>query len=223
MTVDLTGGLGPEQDHVFGAAPEDPEMRQGLSMWISNDDPDAGVGFPRIGLEALAAEWDRPGYSFQAGWPDGRVVISGGAGEPRPPEGPDGRSAVMAAGPLVMRCVEPFRRWTADYEGTALDTTVADQAARTVDRSRTVDVAFHVEAEMAVPPWIQGTMGDAAKEMMSGDTTEASFMGGWRFEQLFRGSGSFRVGSEREQTFSCTGLRIFRQGVRDTSGFWGHC
>ena len=47
-------------------------------------------------------------------------------------------------------------------------------------------------------------------------------MGGWRFEQLFRGTGSFRVGSGLEQTFACTGLRIFRQGVRDTGGFWGH-
>jgi hypothetical protein len=121
-----------------------------------------------------------------------------------------------------MRCVEPFKRWTAEYEGSAIDTTVTDQANQRVDPSKMVDVSLHVETEMAVPPWIQGTMGDEAKAMMSGDTTEASFMGGWRFEQLFRGSGSFRVGSEPEQTFSCTGLRIFRQGVRDTSGFWGH-
>jgi hypothetical protein len=222
MTVDLTGGLQPEQDYVFATAPTDPEMRQGMSLWISNDDPDAGFGFPRLGLEAVSAEWDRPGYSFQAAWPDGRVLIMGGTGAPRPPEGPAGLSAVMGAGPFQMRCVEPFRRWTADYEGVAIDTTVADQTAQRVDPSRTVDVALHVETAMAVPPWIQGTMGEAAKAMMEGDTTEASFMGGWRFEQLFRGSGTFRVGTEPEQVFSCTGLRIFRQGVRDTSGFWGH-
>ena len=51
-------------------------------------------------------------------------LIMGGAGEPRPPEGSDGRTSVMGAGPFEMRCVEPFRRWTADYEGQALDTTV---------------------------------------------------------------------------------------------------
>ena len=69
MTKDLTGGLQPEQDYVFGARPDDPDMRQGLSMWISNNEP--GVGFPRIGLEAVASEWDTPGYSVQVAFPDG--------------------------------------------------------------------------------------------------------------------------------------------------------
>ncbi len=82
MTTDLTGGLEPEQDYVFATAPDNPDMRQGMSIWVSNDDPEQGFGFPRLGLEALASEWDRPGYSFQAGWPDGRVLISGGSGEP---------------------------------------------------------------------------------------------------------------------------------------------
>lgn len=222
MSMDLTGGFPPERDYVFGTRPDDPEMRQGLSMWISNDDPEQGFGFPRIGLEALSSEWEKPGYSFQAGWPDGRVLVMGGSGDPRPPEGPEGLSAVMGAGPLEMRCIEPFRVWTLDYEGRALDTTVQDQIAGTVDRSRLVDVALHVEARMAVPPWIQGTMGEQAKQLLESETVEAAFMGGFRYEQLFRGNGSFRVGSD-EQTFTCTGLRIFRQGVRDTSGFWGHC
>ena len=63
MTKDLTGGLQPEQDYVFGARPDDPDMRQGLSMWISNDEP--GVGFPRIGLEAVGVGVGHPGYSVQ--------------------------------------------------------------------------------------------------------------------------------------------------------------
>ena len=129
----------------------------------------------------------------------------------------------MGAGPFEMRCIEPFRHWTADFTGPVLDTSVEERVNGTADRSKMVDVELHVEMDMAVPPWIQGTMGEAAKQALSGDTVEASFMGGWRFEQLFRGSGSFKVGSDAEQTFSCTGLRIFRQGVRDTTGFWGHC
>lgn len=223
MKTDLTGGLQPEQDYAFGARPENPDMRQGMSLWISNDDPDPGFGFPRLGLEAVSSEWDKPGFSFQAGWPDGRVLVFGGSGEPRAPEGPDGYSTVLGAWPFEMRCIEPFRHWTADYRGNAVDTTVQDQVDGTVDRSNIVDVTLHLEAHMAVPPWIQGTMGEAARQALTGDTVEAQFMGGWRFEQLFRGEGSFRVGTEPEQTFSCTGLRIFRQGVRDTTGFWGHC
>jgi hypothetical protein len=46
-------------------------------------------------------------------------------------------------------------------------------------------------------------------------------MGGVRHEQLFRCQGSFRVGDE-QYTFTGTGLRIHRIGVRDTSEFWGH-
>ncbi|HEY7106743.1 MAG TPA: hypothetical protein VH986_10095 [Acidimicrobiia bacterium] len=223
MSVDLTGGLAPEQDYVFGEQPENPEMRQGVSVWISNDDPDPGFGFPRLGLEAVASQWDSPGFSFQAAWPDGRVLVFGGSGEPQSPVGPRGLSTVIGAGPFTMRCVEPFHTWTADYAGQAVDTDVQAQIDNTVDRSRIVDVALHVEMHMAVPPWIQGTMGEAAKAALSGDTVEAAFMGGWRFEQLWRGSGSFTVGTEPEQTFTCSGLRIFRQGVRDTTGFWGHC
>jgi hypothetical protein len=223
MTIDLTGGLRPEQDYAFGAPPDNPEMRQGMSLWISNDDPDPGFGFPRLGLEAVSSEWDTPGFSFQAGWPDGRVLVFGGSGEPRAREGRAGYSSVFGAGPFEMRCIEPFRHWTADYRGNAVDTTVQDQVDGTVDRSRIVEVTLHLEAQMAVPPWIQGTMGEAARQALRGDTVEAQFMGGFRFEQLFRGVGTFRVGTEPEQTFSCTGLRIFRQGVRDTTGFWGHC
>ena len=35
-------------------------------------------------------------------------------------------------------------------------------------------------------------------------------------------SGTVRVGDD-ERSFTGTGLRIHRQGVRDVGGFWGHC
>lgn len=226
MKTDLTGGLRPEQDLMLGAAPEDPEMRQGVSMWISLDDPARGLGFPRLGLEAVASEWDRPRHMFQAAWTDGRVVLVAAPGALARGDGPAGRSTVWSSGPFEVRCHEPFRRWTVHYEGTAIDTTVQDQVAGTVDPGRSVDVSFHLECDMAVPPFVQGTLGREARGRMSGDSVEAAFMGGvggFRFEQLFRGEGSFRAGGGSEQTFSCTGLRILRQGVRDTRGFWGHC
>ena len=47
-------------------------------------------------------------------------------------------------------------------------------------------------------------------------------MGGDRYEQLFRATGSVRVAGE-EHTFTGSGLRIRRQGVRRLEGFWGHC
>ncbi len=47
-------------------------------------------------------------------------------------------------------------------------------------------------------------------------------MGGPRYEQLFRATGSVEVGGQRHE-FSGSGLRIRRQGVRRLEGFWGHC
>ena len=47
-------------------------------------------------------------------------------------------------------------------------------------------------------------------------------MGGDRYEQLFRATGSVRVAGE-EHAFTGSGLRIRRQGVRRLEGFWGHC
>jgi hypothetical protein len=32
MTIDLAGGLEPEHNYVFGAAPDNPDMRQGMSI-----------------------------------------------------------------------------------------------------------------------------------------------------------------------------------------------
>ena len=223
MTIDLTGGLQPEQDYMFGARPDNPEMRQGLSIWISSTTISDVFAFPRLGLEAVASNWDRPGHSFQAALADGRVLLSGGSGAPRKPEGPEGLSTVLGSGPFEMRCVEPFRRWSTQYVGPAIDTTVVDQVNGTVDSSKTTDVALHVDTEMAVPPWIQGTMGEDAERMLGEDSVEAAFMGGFRFEQLFRGAGSFQIGNGPEHAFTCTGLRIFRQGVRNVTGFWGHC
>lgn len=47
-------------------------------------------------------------------------------------------------------------------------------------------------------------------------------MGGPRYEQLFRATGSMEVAGRR-QDFSGSELRIRRQGVRRLEGFWGHC
>jgi hypothetical protein len=78
-----------------------------------------------------------------------------------------------------------------------------------------------VEARMAVPPWVQGALqADAASALET--SVEGDLMGGDRYEQLFRATGSVRVAGE-EHVFTGTGLRIRRQGVRRLEGFWGHC
>src|SRR4029078_7780741 len=84
-----------------------------------------------------------------------------------------------------------------------------------------VELEFNVEATPAVPPWIQGELLPDAKEKLASGV-EKGLMGGPRFEQLVRATGTVSVEGE-DHTFTGSGLRIRRQGVRSLEGFWGHC
>jgi hypothetical protein len=126
----------------------------------------------------------------------------------------------LGAGGLAFRCVEPFGTWTMTYDGKAVQTSSADLVAGTTD-GPLVDVAFTVEAKMAVPPWIQGALQPDAHEQLK-TSIEGDLMGGPRYEQLFRASGSLTIDGGETQDFTGSGLRIRRQGVRKLAGFWGH-
>jgi len=218
MDLDLTGGIDPEREQIFAERPDNPEMRDSVSFWVSDDR--GALGLPRIGIEAVASQWTEHGLQVNVAFPDGRAFRVRDDGPAWPVAGPDGRPTVLGAGPLGFRCVEPFRTWTMTFNGPATQTSTFDLV-----EGRTggplVDVAFEVEATMAVPPWIQGTLqSDAADRLET--SIEGDLMGGPRYEQLFRATGSLRVGEE-EHAFTGTGLRIRRQGVRHLAGFWGHC
>jgi hypothetical protein len=68
---------------------------------------------------------------------------------------------------------------------------------------------------------VQGALQNDATSALK-TSVEGDLMGGPRYEQLFRATGSVWVGG-REHSFSGSGLRIRRQGVRRLEGFWGHC
>lgn len=138
-----------------------------------------------------------------------------------PAEGPDGRPSILGAGGLTFACVEPFTTWTMDFLGKAVLTPSADLVAGRKD-GPLVDVAFHVEATMAVPPWIQGALSLQAAQTLK-SSIEGNLMGGPRYEQLFRATGTVAVNGVDEHSFQGSGLRIRRQGVRKLAGFWGHC
>jgi hypothetical protein len=218
VTVDLTGGLGAEREYLFPECPDEDGMRDAVNMWVSDDSGE--VGLPRFAVEALAPRWDRHDLQVNVALADGRVFRLRDAFPSLPATGADGRASVLGAGPLVFRCVEPFRTWTAEFDGAAIETSADALIAGRVE-GPSVDLAFTVEATMAVPPWIQGTLFPEAAEMLA-TSIEGKLMGGPRFEQLFRATGSVRVGKE-ERTFTGSGLRIRRQGIRDVTEFWGHC
>jgi hypothetical protein len=217
VNVDLSGGLPVSREYVFPERPGTPGMRDAVNMWVSDDRGE--VGLPRFAVEASMPDWDRHDLQVNVAFPDGRVYRLREAYPSIPAVGPDGLATAFGAGPLVFRCAEPFRTWTAEFRGTAVETSTEALIAGNAAGPR-VDLEFEVEAAMAVPPWIQGTLFPEAAEMLA-NSVEGKLMGGPRYEQLFRAKGAVRVAGE-EHVFTGSGLRIRRQGVRDITEFWGH-
>src|SRR5271163_286622 len=147
MAIDLTGGIDPAREQVFAQKPDDPEMRDSVSFWVVDDR--GAVGLPRIGIEAVAANWDAHDVKVNVAFPDGRVYRLRTNGPSLPTEGPDGRPTVLGADGLSFRCVEPFDRWTMSYDGPAQQTSSADLIEGKND-GPSVDISFHVEATMTV-------------------------------------------------------------------------
>jgi hypothetical protein len=218
MAVDLTGGIDPSREYMLAQRPENPEMRDSVSFWVVDDRGE--IGLPRIGIEAVGANWDAHDIQVNVAFPDGRVYRLRTNGSSLPAQGPDGRATVLGAGGLVIRCIQPFDIWTMSYDGPAVQTSSADL----VDGRKggpSVDIGFHVEAKMVVPPWVQGALqSDAGARLAT--SVEGDLMGGPRYEQLFTATGEFAAPGEKH-TFTGCGLRIRRTGVRKLAGFWGHC
>jgi hypothetical protein len=192
-------------------------MRDAVNMWVSDDR--GRVCLPRFAVEASMPNWNEHDLQVNVGLADGRLYRLMEPYASMPSVDDEGRATVLGAGPLVFRCVEPFKTWTAEFRGTAVELTVEELLAGKRDGPR-VDLEFEVEATMAVPPWTQGTLFPEAAEMLA-HSVEGKLMGGPRYEQLFRATGAVRV-REEEHAFSGSGLRIRRQGVRDITEFWGH-
>jgi hypothetical protein len=127
---------------------------------------------------------------------------------------------VLGAGPLGFSCVEPFDTWAMTFQGKAVQTSTFDLIQGN-SAGPLVDVQFSVEATMSVPPWIQGSLLPDARALLDSGV-EGDLMGGARYEQLFRAVGSVRT-PDGERTFTGSGLRIRRQGVRRLAEFRGHC
>ncbi len=162
-------------------------MRDSVSFWVVDDRGE--IGLPRIGIEAVGANWDSHDIQVNVAFPDGRVYRLRTNGPSLPAEGPDGRPSVLGAGGLVFRCIEPFDTWTMSYDGPAVQTSSADL----VDGQKagpSVDISFHVDAKMAAPPWVQGALqADADTQLRTSNVGD--MMGGPRYEQLFTATGEF--------------------------------
>jgi hypothetical protein len=216
--ADPSGGLKPEQDLLFAEPPADPELRESVSIWLYEEN--GAFGFPRLALEAMGPDWFSRDVQCNFAEADGRVRLAYGKGPAPATLGPDGRPTVFGGGPLTFQCLEPFRRWRTTFEGEVADLHVADQIAMAVNPTHRSQIRLDVDLTMVTPAWVQGALLQAAAERLG--EVEGRFMGGFRYEHLFRAEGTYVVDGEA-RPFRGTGLRVHRQGVRHLEGFWGHC
>jgi hypothetical protein len=218
MTIDLTGGVDIQREYVCAQCPEIAQTRDAVNVWLENRGAAFGM---RIGIEALAPNWDTHEYWLDIAFADGRVISGRAFGKTHPAIGPEGLATIRAAGPIHFRCVEPFRTWTTSFKDRVPQITAMDLINQTIPADPPVqDVEFDIEMTMVVPPWVPGSLlAEAGKTLSSG--IQGEYMSP-RYEQLFRAKGTMRVGNERFEV-NANGLRIRRQGIRKFEGFWGHC
>jgi prepilin-type processing-associated H-X9-DG protein len=155
MAIDLSGGLDEAREFVFAQQPDDPEMRESVNAWVW-DEGDAGktIGLPRIGIEAVADQWNTHDVQLNIAFADGRVLTYFEPGKVHDPLGPDGRPRVLGGGPLSFELVEPFRRWRMRFDGLAVDNHVEKQMAGGGRGGEpTVPVEFDLDLVSAAPPW----------------------------------------------------------------------
>jgi hypothetical protein len=217
MAIDLSGGLPVEREYVFAERPG-PEMRDACNIWVEEAN---GAFAMRIGVEALAEEWDAHEIWLDIAFPDGRVLSARERGPTHPAIGPEGRPTILGAGPLAIRCVEPFKLWTATLQPHPVtEISAAQLIADSYPEAPPVrTVAFEIAIAPAVPPLVSGTLTAESRDAMSGE--QGSFISP-RYEQLCRATGHLTIDGNRVD-FTGQALRIKRQGVRRFEGFWGHC
>jgi len=219
MAIDLSGGLAAEREFVFAEQPGDPDMRESVNIWAWDEGDD--VGFPRIGIEAVADQWETHDVQVNIAFADGRVLNIFEPGKVHDPLGGDGKARVLGAGPLTFELLEPFEHWRMRLDGLAVDNHVDRQMrGGRPTGAATVPLELEIDIRSVVPPWENGALrADAARVLA--EQEEGDLMGGPRYEQLFRMTGRLRVGAH-ERAVRGGGLRVRRQGVRRLPRFWGH-
>jgi hypothetical protein len=217
MAIDLSGGLPVERDYVFAERPG-PEVRDAANIWLEEENAAFAM---RIGVEAVAEEWDGHEIWLDIAFPDGRVISSRDRFRSLPPIGPEGKPTILGSGPLALRCVEPFKHWKATFTQHPVTELTAEQLIADVfpEAPPLRSVAFDIDLFPAAPPLISGSLTADSRTLMSGE--QGSFISP-RFEQLCRAQGVLEIDGEK-RAFKGQALRIKRQGVRKFEGFWGHC
>ena len=129
MAIDYSGGLSEDREYVFAEQPSDPEMRESVNTWVWDEGTDYGM--PRIGVEAVADQWETHDIQFNLAFANGRILNMFGSGKVHDPLGADGKARILGAGPIEFELVKPFEHWKAHIQGDAIG-----HVDRSADRRR---------------------------------------------------------------------------------------
>lgn len=217
MVIDLDGGIDEAREYPVGERPAEAAFRDAVNVWIEDEKGEFAM---RVGVEGVSDQWDEHEIWLDIAFADGRLYSRRGAGETHSAIAEDGKPRIRGTGPLRFECVEPFRRWTARFEGDVAVTS-AQEIRDDPDfvEKAWVPISFDIDMTMAARPWEPGTILPEAAEALGGKQGE--YMSP-RYEQLFRCAGTLTIDG-KTQTFRANGLRIRRTGFRAFAGFWGHC
>jgi len=215
--VDLSGGIDPTREFVMAKKPTIPGTRDAVNVWIEEEN---GRFAMRIGVEALAEEWDNQLVWVDIAFADGRVFsLRDTTGKTHSAIDANGKATIRSSGNVKFQLLEPFKRWQASFDGEIPETTAANLIKGIKPENTNKPVQFDIEMNMAAPPWVPGSLLEQGNKVMEGEQGE--FISP-RYEQLFRCIGNLKIDGATYH-FKGNGLRIRRQGIRKFEGFWGHC
>jgi hypothetical protein len=201
--ADFSSGMSPDSDPALVRQPQgQPGFGENHAFWISSGDVQIWVHLNT--LEGAGA-FDLRHGAIRVLLPNGRCLTSGEDGGPT-------LETVASSGNLHFQCDAPFERWTCRFRGVMRDVSLAGQ----LQNGPMTIVDFEVAATMAAPAWINGAFTPGGLGPVS------AFMGGHRYEQLFRCTGRVRIG-EQEIAIDGQGNRTHRRGVRAYGPMLGHC
>ena len=170
------------------------------AIWVYGYDQAAGIGYYAYLVHDNADHAQRREnvYVFL---PDGTLLVHTGAGRKSTTD--------RAAGDcLALTCIEPFRRWRAEFEGPMAQLPANPAAAsRSVDATVPVKLTLEV-ADPGTPAW--------NVERGWGDPLPA-----FRLHQLHRTQGMLQV-SGRDHVLDAISFRSHSWRTRELPGFSGH-
>jgi hypothetical protein len=203
----------PQDDYPLERQPGgDRTFGENFAFWMFDE---AGRVFLNSHLNSVDSFWSLRRETLSVCLPGGRALVEMN-------EGARTTADTVGSAGLTMRCVEPFKRWRLEYAGTMRETTQAGLAAGPLPDGEGRRVLLDWDADVVCdsPLFVQGGSAESRRAMES--TAAARFLGGNRYEQLFRAEVRFRIQGEDEIRFTATGTRTHRRGPRNVTGYAGH-